>query len=126
MESSQAPHQYRTDERGRLYGQAKTLAVPSLEDFIRIHADGIAAMDLFFVPTVSFRLLYGSLIMEHGRRQILWFWQHGQIRTISATQIVRRKQAKGIAQCDAINQALSVCRHMANAARVVRLLIASF
>ena len=34
--------------------------------------------------------------------------------------------AKGIAQCGAINQALSVCRHMANAARVVRLLIASF
>jgi hypothetical protein len=32
---------------------------------------GIAAMDLFVVPTVSFRLLYGLLIMGHGRRQIL-------------------------------------------------------
>jgi hypothetical protein len=41
--------------------------------FIRNHADGIAAMDLFVVPTVSFRLLYGLLIMGHGRRQILWF-----------------------------------------------------
>ena len=29
-------------------------------------------MDLFVVPTVSFRLLYGLLIMSHGRRQILW------------------------------------------------------
>jgi hypothetical protein len=29
-------------------------------------------MDLFMVPTVSFRLLYGLLIMSHGRRQILW------------------------------------------------------
>ena len=29
-------------------------------------------MDLFVVPTVSFRLLYGLLIMGHGRRQILW------------------------------------------------------
>jgi len=67
----------------------------------------------------------------------LWFIDHGGGRfdglaawanfaTISATQIVRRKQAKRIAQCDAINHALSVCRHMANAARVVRLLIASF
>ena len=37
------------------------------------HADGIAAMDLFVVPTISFRLLYGLLIMGHGRRQILWF-----------------------------------------------------
>jgi hypothetical protein len=30
-----------------------------------------AAMDLFVVPTISFRLLYGLLIMGHGRRQIL-------------------------------------------------------
>jgi hypothetical protein len=40
--------------------------------FLRNHADGVAAMDLFVVPTVSFRLLYGLLIMGHGRRQILW------------------------------------------------------
>jgi hypothetical protein len=41
--------------------------------FLHSHADGIAAMDLFVVPTISFRLLYGLLIMGHGRRQILWF-----------------------------------------------------
>ncbi|MDI4239537.1 hypothetical protein OZ411_42915, partial [Bradyrhizobium sp. Arg237L] len=41
--------------------------------FLRNHAEGIAAMDLFVVPTISFRLLYGLLIMGHGRRQILWF-----------------------------------------------------
>src|SRR5437588_11498967 len=29
-------------------------------------------MDLFVVPTISFRLLYGLLIMGHGRRRILW------------------------------------------------------
>ena len=40
--------------------------------FLRNHADGIAAMDLFVVPTVSFRLVYGLLIMGHERRQILW------------------------------------------------------
>ena len=40
--------------------------------FLRNHADGIAAMDLFVVPTVSFRLLYGLLIMGHSRRRILW------------------------------------------------------
>jgi transposase InsO family protein len=39
--------------------------------FLRNHADGVAAMDLFVVPTISFRLLYGLLIMGHGR-QILW------------------------------------------------------
>src|ERR1700752_80431 len=41
--------------------------------FIRNRADGIAAMDMFVVPTISFRLLYGLLIMRHGRRHILWF-----------------------------------------------------
>jgi hypothetical protein len=41
--------------------------------FLRNHAGGIAAMDLFVVPTISFRLLYGLLIMSHSRRQILWF-----------------------------------------------------
>src|SRR5215207_9594600 len=40
--------------------------------FLHNHADGIVAMDLFVVPTISFRLLYGLLIMGHGRRQILW------------------------------------------------------
>jgi hypothetical protein len=40
--------------------------------FLHNHADGIAAMDLFVVPTISFRLLYGLLILGHGRRQILW------------------------------------------------------
>src|SRR5258708_6486251 len=29
-------------------------------------------MDLFVVPTISFQLLYGLLILQHGRRQILW------------------------------------------------------
>src|SRR6202021_2417315 len=41
--------------------------------FIRNHADGIAAIDMFVVPTISFRLLYGLLIMGPGRRQVMWF-----------------------------------------------------
>jgi transposase InsO family protein len=40
--------------------------------FLRNHADGIAAMDLFVVPTLSFRLLYGLLVLRHSRRRILW------------------------------------------------------
>ena len=39
---------------------------------LRNHADGIASIDLFVVPTLSFTLLYGLLILRHGRRQILW------------------------------------------------------
>ena len=40
--------------------------------FLHNHADGIASMDLFVVPTVSFRLLYGILILQHARRELLW------------------------------------------------------
>jgi hypothetical protein len=40
--------------------------------FLRNHADGIAAMDLFVVPTISFRLLFGLLILQHDRRRVLW------------------------------------------------------
>ena len=40
--------------------------------FLRNHADGIASMDLFLIPTISFRLLYGFLILRHSRRELLW------------------------------------------------------
>lgn len=40
--------------------------------FLHNHADGIASMDFFAVPTVSFRLLYGLLILQHSRRELLW------------------------------------------------------
>lgn len=40
--------------------------------FIRNHANDIVAMDMFVVPTISFRLLYGLLILQHARRELLW------------------------------------------------------
>ena len=40
--------------------------------FLRNHADGIAARDLFVVPTMSFRRLFGLLILRHDRREIVW------------------------------------------------------
>ena len=45
---------------------------PGWKTFLHNHADGIASIDLFVVPTISFRLLYGLLILQHDRRQILW------------------------------------------------------
>src|SRR3954466_542717 len=40
--------------------------------FLLNHVDGIASIDLFVVPTISFRLLYGLLVLRHDRRRILW------------------------------------------------------
>jgi hypothetical protein len=53
---------------------ARTRPPPSQgwKTFLRNHADGIASMDLFVVPTISFRLLYGFLILQHSRRKLLW------------------------------------------------------
>ena len=38
--------------------------------FLRNHADGIAAIDLFVVPTLGFRVLFGLVILNHDRRKI--------------------------------------------------------
>ena len=39
--------------------------------FLRNHADGIVAIDLFVVPTIGFRLLFGLVILNHDRRKIV-------------------------------------------------------
>src|SRR5215207_1591338 len=41
--------------------------------FLSNHADGIAAVDLFALPTIAFRILYGLVIIRHGRRIWLSF-----------------------------------------------------
>jgi len=41
--------------------------------FLQNHAAGIAAMDFFVVPTVTARLLYVPVIMNHARRKIVHF-----------------------------------------------------
>jgi transposase InsO family protein len=39
--------------------------------FLRNHAAGIASLDLFVVRTLSFKLLYGLVILRHARRRIV-------------------------------------------------------
>jgi len=39
---------------------------------LRNHAPQIAAIDLFVVPTIGFKLLYGLDILHLGRRQLVW------------------------------------------------------
>ena len=41
--------------------------------FLSNHADGIAAVDLFVLPTIAFRILYCLVIIRHGRRIWLSF-----------------------------------------------------
>ena len=46
-------------------------SVESWKTFLRNHADDIAAMDFFTVPTVIFRVLYVFVAIHHGSRRIL-------------------------------------------------------
>src|SRR5260370_7171297 len=39
--------------------------------FLRNHAAGIASIDLFAVRTISFKLLYGLVILRHARRRLV-------------------------------------------------------
>ena len=40
--------------------------------FLRNHAPDIAAIDLFVVPTIGFKLLYGLVIIHLERRHLVW------------------------------------------------------
>ena len=40
--------------------------------FLRNHAPEVAAMDLFVVPTIGFKLLYGFVIIRLDRRDLVW------------------------------------------------------
>jgi hypothetical protein len=39
--------------------------------FLRNHVGGIASLDLFVVRTISFKLLYGLVILGHARRRLV-------------------------------------------------------
>src|ERR1700686_5284542 len=44
---------------------------PGWKTFLRNHAAGIAAVGLFVVRTISFKLLYGLVILRHARRRLV-------------------------------------------------------
>jgi len=46
---------------------------PTWRNFLRTQAAGIAAIDMFVVVSVSFRLLYVMIILAHDRRKIVRF-----------------------------------------------------
>ncbi len=57
------------------------------QTFLRNHADGIASIDLFVVPTVALRPLYAFVVLGHGRRELLSF---GVTRAPTAEWLTQR------------------------------------
>jgi hypothetical protein len=41
--------------------------------FLRNQMEGIAAIDLFVLPTIAFQQLFAFLGLGHKRRTLLWF-----------------------------------------------------
>src|SRR3954447_3530406 len=71
MESSSSRHRRRTSV-AKYMARRRRPPSQGWRTFLINHADGIASIDLFVVPTLSFRLLYGLLVLRHDRRRILW------------------------------------------------------
>jgi hypothetical protein len=43
----------------------------SWRTFLYNHAEAIASIDLFVVPTITWRMLFGFVVLHHGRRQLV-------------------------------------------------------
>jgi len=46
---------------------------PTWRSFLVNHVDCLASVDFFVVPTATFRLLYGFLVLRHDRRRVVHF-----------------------------------------------------
>ena len=62
----------RRARRRRAPALGRPAAGQSWGTFLRNHAPNIAAMDLFVVPTIGFDLLYGLVIVQLARRELVW------------------------------------------------------
>ena len=55
--------------------------------FLSNHADGIAAVDLFVLPTITFQTLYCLVILRHGRR----FWMSFDVTSNPTAEWISRQ-----------------------------------
>jgi hypothetical protein len=49
-----------------------SLRSPGWQAFLRNHTAHIAGVDLFVVPTIGFKVLYGLVILRLERRRLVW------------------------------------------------------
>ena len=71
---------------------------PSWRSFLRNHMDGIAAIDMFIVATVTFQLLYVLVVLGHSRRKIIHLGVTRAIPPRPGSPIRSPKPFRGIAR----------------------------
>ena len=59
--------------RLEIHGPLPIAAIESWRTFLTNHADYLASIDFFVVPTATFHLLFGFIVLHHERRQIVHF-----------------------------------------------------
>src|SRR5450830_1916967 len=59
-------------EAGETTGVAIAIAATANKPSKMVRMSNLSRVVIPLVPTISFRLLYGLLIVQHGRREILW------------------------------------------------------
>ncbi len=70
--TAQARHRCRPDVRCKVHDPRAARAFRGWRTFLPNHANGIASIDLFVLPTLSFRPLYGVLVLRHHRHRLMW------------------------------------------------------
>ena len=76
--------------------------------FLRNHAPDIAAMDLFVVPTIGFKLLYGFVIIRLDRRDLVWIG----VTTNPAAEWVARQITEALPYADLANRSHKPLGHL--------------
>ena len=71
--AAQARHRGRPVNGFDLHGPRRGRPLQTWKTFIHNHAEGLASIDLFVVPTIAFHQLFAFLVLGHKRRQLLWF-----------------------------------------------------
>ena len=80
---------------------------PTWRTFLRNHAEGIAAIDMFVVMSASFRPLYVTVILAHERRTII----HTAVTETSHCGLVIASGNRSVSMghCSALSAARSRC-----------------
>jgi hypothetical protein len=94
--------------------------------FLRNHAPDIAAMDLFVIPTIGFKPLYGFVIVRIDRRDLVWInvttnptaeWIAPQLTPGQGSHLWRRRHTpiashghSGQTDCSGLTLAEWLCR----------------